>query len=200
MIKLVLLTTLLFFTQLVLAETSKQPTIDMNSANQAHASVKVGDKKNQPFWSKDQTRQAELEKMYQAEIAANPDSKKTYAYLAGLYLINNKTTKAIDAYQDAITQDAENPKLFAALSIAYLHHAKYDMAQAMATEALRLDPSLKGVTKINEYVVAKKEAIELASKVPTGGSTMGMTGKAPHGSVMPTASSNKPSDNIHKVK
>lgn len=187
-------------TQLGFAESSKKPVIDMTAANQAHALAKAGDKKDQPFWSKDQTKQAELEKKYQAEIEANPDNKKTYAYLAGLYLTNNKTTKAIDAYQDAITHDAENPKLFAALSIAYLHHAKYDMAKAMADEALRLNPKLTSVSKINEYIVAKKDAIEAASKIPAGGTKANMSVKAPHGSVMPTVSGKMPADSIHKPK
>jgi len=201
MFKLILLTTLLSLSQLVIADSSKKPAIDMSAANQAHASIKAGDKKDQPFWSKDQVKQAELEKKYQGEIAKNPNNKKTYAYLAGLYLTNNKTTKAIDAYQDAITHDSENPKLFAALSIAYLHHAKYDMAKAMADEALRLDPKLSGVKKINEYVVAKKEAIEVASKIPANGTKVNMTGKSLHGSVIPTAASGTmPTDSIHKQK
>lgn len=200
MIKIVLLTSLLSITQFGLADTSKKPAIDMSAANQAHASIKAGDKKeDQPFWSKDQVKQSELEKKYKAEIAKNPDNKSMYAYLAGLYLTNNKTTKAIDAYQDAITHDAKNPKLFAALSIAYLHHSKYDMASIMATEALRLNPELTGAKKINEYVTAKKEAIELAAKIPAGGSKFDMSGAAPHGSVMPTAVGEKPADLLHKL-
>ena len=155
MIKLLLLTATFSLTALVIADESK-PVMDMSAANQAHASIKAEDKKDQPFWTTDQTKQAALEKKYLKVIVEMPDNKKTYAYLAGLYLTNNKTTKAIDAYQDAITHDAENPKLFAALSIAYLHHAKYDMASAMASQALKLDPNLSGVQKINEYVVAKK--------------------------------------------
>jgi len=199
MIKLVLFTTLLSITQLGLADTEKKPAVDMSAANQAHASIKSGDKKDQPFWSKDQVKQSELEKKYKAEIAKNPDDKKLYAYLAGLYLTNNKTSKAIDAYQDAITHDSENPKLFTALSIAYLHHSKYDMASAMASEALRLNPELSGAKKINEYVTAKKEAIELAAKIPAGGSKFDMSGVAPHGSVMPTAVGEKPADLLHKL-
>ncbi len=198
MIKAILLTTVFSFTQLVAAESSK-PAIDMSAANQAHSSIKAGKKADQPFWSKDQARQSTLEKKYQAEIAVNPDNKKTYAYLAGLYLTNNKTAKAIDAYQDAITHDSENPKLFAALSIAYLHHSKYDMASAMASEALRLNPELSGAKKINEYVTAKKEAIELAAKIPAGGSKFDISGAAPHGSVMPTAVGKKPADLLHKL-
>ncbi|MEE9327411.1 MAG: hypothetical protein V3U71_08935 [Cocleimonas sp.] len=197
MIKVITLSTVFLLTQFALADTSKS-AIDMTAANKAHASIKA-DKKNQPFWSNEQSKQASLEKKYKKAIAETPDDKKAYAYLAGLYLTNNKTTKAIGAYQDAITQDSENPKLFAALSIAYLHHAKYDMASAMASEALRLDPELSGVKKINDYVVAKKEAIEAAEKIPTSGSKYNVLGrKAPHGNVIPTAIGTMPSDKIHK--
>jgi len=127
----------------------------------AHSSDSTA--KDQPFWSENQARQAELELKYINRIAENPDNKKNYAYLAGLYLTNNKTTKANDSYQDAITHDPENPKLFAGISIAYLHQAKFAMARAMADEALRLDPSLKQVAKINEYIIAKEEAIKAAT-------------------------------------
>jgi tetratricopeptide (TPR) repeat protein len=172
----------------------------MSAANKAHANIKADDKKNQPFWSKEQTKQADLEKKYIKEISETPENKKPYAYLAGLYLTNNKTTKAIGAYQNAITHDAENPKLFAALSIAYLHHAKYDMAKAMADEALRLDPKLSGVKKINEYVTAKQDAIDAATKVPAGGSKFNTSGKAPHGGVMPASIATTPSVKTDKPK
>ena len=196
-IKVITLSAVFLLTQFALADSSK-PAIDMTAANKAHASIETGDKKEQPFWSAEQSKQAALEQKYKKAIAENSGDKKAYAYLAGLYLTNNKTSKAIEAYQDAITQDAENPKLFAALSIAYLHHAKYDMASAMATEALRLDPKLSGVKKINDYVVTKKEAIEAATKVPAGGSKYNMSGDAPHGGVMPAAVSTMPSDKLHK--
>jgi tetratricopeptide (TPR) repeat protein len=198
MIKVITLSAVFLLTPFAFADAKKPAEIDMTAANKAHASIKTEDKKKQPFWSDEQSKQAGLEQKYKKAIAENPDDKKPYAYLAGLYLTNNKTSKAITAYQEAITQDAENPKLFAALSIAYLHHAKYDMASAMATEALRLDPKLSGVKKINDYVVAKKEAIDAATKVPAGGSKYNTSGKAPHGGVMPAAVSTMPSDKLHK--
>ena len=204
MMKLILLTAAFSLTQWVIADATgttkvmSKPAIDMVAANKAHASIDQGAKKDEPFWSKDQSKQATMEKKYKEEIANNPDNKKTYAYLAGLYLTNNKTTQAIDAYQDAITLDSENPKLFAALSIAYLHHSRYDMAKAMADQALRLNPELKGVKKINEYVVAKKEAIEAASKIPASAVKVDITkGSGLHGSLMPTAIGTKPADKIH---
>lgn len=199
MIKLIVLTAALSFTQLAVAEATKAPskTMDMTTVNEAHAAIKKADK-NAPFWSEDQKKQAELEIKYKKAIVENPDNKKNYAYLAGLYISNNKNSKAIEAYQEAITYDPENSKLFAALSIAYLHQGKYAMAQAMATEALRLDPTLKGVDKINKYVVAKQEAIEEASKTPVKDKNIDMSnGVGLHGSVMPTATGAKPSDKIH---
>jgi len=208
MIKLIILVASFSLAQVVIAEDtagnkkvlSSQETKDMEAVNKAHAAIKPSNK-DAPFWSKDQEKQATLEKKHKKAIAENPDEKKNYAYLAGLYISNNKTFKAIDAYQEAITHDAENPKLFAALSIAYLHSAKYEMAQAMATEALRIDPKLKGVAKINEYVVAKQAAIEAASKVPASATTIDMSkGVGLHGSVMPTATGVKPSDKIHTPK
>ena len=83
-----------------------------------------------------------------------------------------------------------------------MHSAKYEMAQAMATEALRIDPKLKGVAKINEYVVAKQAAIEAASKAPASATTIDMSKKGVglHGSVIPTATGVKPSDKIHTPK
>lgn len=164
-------------------DNTKKVTTDL--PNLMHSTVKVPAKEEQPFWSTEQTRQAELEKQYKKEIAENPDNKYTYTYLAGLYLTNNKTTQAIDAYQDAITHNPENPKLFAAISIAYLHQSKFSMARAMADEALRLDPSLTQVKKINEYIVAKEKSIQAAANIPLSeaqmiGSSMGSSlGTAP---------------------
>jgi len=162
---------------------------------QAHAQIKK-EKANQPLWSEDQKTQAEMEAKYLKAIAADPENKKNYAYLAGLYLTNNKNAKAIDAYQDAITHDPENPKLFAAISIAYLHQSKHDMAKAMADQALRLDPEMKGVEKINEYIIAKQEAIRAASKVPAYGTGMGTS----HGEIKPNITAGKPNDAIHNPK
>ena len=176
MIKKVTVTTLFLtaisMTQLTTAELLK-PVADMSVINKAHANLQsqknqqatVGGHTNLQHWTQDQTKQAALEKEYKANILANPENKKTYAYLAGLYLSNNMSSKAINAYQEAIMHDPTNPKLFAAISIAYLHMAKYGMAKAMADQALKLDPKMTGVKKINEYVAAKQEAIESASKV-----------------------------------
>jgi tetratricopeptide (TPR) repeat protein len=204
MIKLILVTAMFSLTQLATAELGRTNTDAINGSHSkiiySQGKPKLAEHSDIKTWTKDQTKQVDLEKKYKKEIATNPDNKKTYSYLAGLYLSNNMSSKAIEAYQDAIIHDPTNPKLFAAISIAYLHKAKYSMAKAMADEALRLDPNLKGVKKINEYVIAKKEAIEAASKIPAGGSKMDMTGDVSHGSVIPTASGVIPTDSVHKPK
>jgi tetratricopeptide (TPR) repeat protein len=102
---------------------------------------------------------------FKKALIENATSPKANAHYAGFLLTQNKTLQAIEMYKQAILLDAENPKLFAALSIAYLHQSKYEMATAMANEALRLNPNLKAVKKITEYIGAKKAVIEQASKL-----------------------------------
>jgi len=197
--KLVILTLTLSLSQFISANEVVNTSTSMEAINQAHANVNNEDKKDQPFWLDQQKKQAELESIYLKAISDDPENKKNYAYLAGLYLTNNKTAKAIDAYQDAITYDAENPKLFAAISIAYLHQSRFDMAKAMADQALLLDPKMKQVEKINDYIVAKQEAIAAASKIPANPTASSLTGNmaAGHGAVMPDISSGKPKDAVH---
>jgi tetratricopeptide (TPR) repeat protein len=165
--------TIILLSQAAMAKANEETSsgnhsADMTSANNPHSVAVHGSAaadKDQPFWSEQQSKQADLEAQYKQAIANNPENPNNYAYLAGLYLSNNKTEAAIDAYQEAITHNPGNAKLFAAISIAYLHQSKFSMAKAMANEALRLDPSLKQVEKINEYIDAKQETIDAASKV-----------------------------------
>jgi tetratricopeptide (TPR) repeat protein len=116
------------------------------------------------LWSKSKFEHAESE--FKQALQENSQSPAANAHYAGFLLTQNKTKQAIDIYKRAITLDATNPKLFAALSIAYLHQSKYEMATAMANEALRLNPQLSSVKKINEYIDAKKEVIQKASHIP----------------------------------
>ncbi len=183
-----------------LGNATKTPTAKIS----AHVAMMSGKNKgdvNQPLWDKNQASQAALEKKYKEAIKADPQNKKNYAYLAGVYLANNKSGKAIDAYQEAIMHDPENPKLFAAISIAYLHQSRFALAKEMADQALKLNPSLKSVNKINQYIDAKQKAIEAASKVPAGGKIPDMSRfskPAGHGAVLPTATSTeKPADKLH---
>ena len=171
--KYLIASTIILLSQTAIAKANEDSitdkhTTDITSASNPHATTPHGSGTaniDQPFWSEQQSKQAELEAQYKKGITDNPEDPNNYAYLAGLYLTNNKTAEAIDAYQEAITHNPGNAKLFAAISIAYLHQSRFDMAKAMANEALRLDPSLTQVEKINEYIDAKQEAIEAASKV-----------------------------------
>ncbi len=116
------------------------------------------------LWSESKLDLAEAE--FKKALEENPESAKANAQYAGFLLTQNKNSDAIKVYQKAITLDATNPKLFAALSIAYLHQSKYEMATEMANQALALDPDMKAVKKINEYISVKKEMIAEASKTP----------------------------------
>jgi len=147
-----------------------------------------------PLWSEQQQGAAELEAKYLEQIQANPDDKVAYANLANLYLIHNKSAKAISAYQEAIIHDSENPKLFAALSIAYLHQSKYSMAKAMADQAIKISPDMEQARKIQRYIDAKEQAIAQASASdadmpddgvhrPAAALPYGSAAGAPHGSV-----------------
>ena len=77
------------------------------------------------------------------------------------------------------------------------------MAKAMVDQALRLDPEMKQVEKINEYIVAKQEAIEVASKIPATASSAssdaghGAGHGAGSGTIIPKMSASKPKDAIH---
>lgn len=141
-----------------------------------------------PLWTDQQQAVAEQEAKFLQQIKDSPNDKAAYANLANLYLIHNKTAKAIKAYQDAIIHDGENPKLFAALSIAYLHQSRYAMAKAMADQAVLISPDMAHAKKIQQYIAAKEEAIAQASAsdaampnaMPNDGTHGSMAG-GPHG-------------------
>ena len=138
-------------------------SISSQSISATEEQSKVHLDKADKLWSKGQFKLAESEfKQALQEDSNSPDANSHYA---GFLLTQNKTKEAIDIYKKAILLDATNPKLFAALSIAYLHQSKYEMATTMANEALRLDPKLTSVNKINEYIYAKKEVIKKASHI-----------------------------------
>ena len=94
----------------------------------------------------------------------NPESVNAKVRLAGFLMSQNKTGESIPFFQEAITLTPDNPKLFASLSVAYLHQAEYAMAKAMADEALRLSPDMAQAKKLNEYIIAKQNVIEMAEK------------------------------------
>ena len=118
-------------------------------------------------WSEQNMEQAEQD--FRKAIELNPDSSQAHAVLAGLLQTMNRGTEAIDEYQTAITLDPENPRLFVALAISYLHQQRYSMAQAVANEALRLDPEMENAKKLVEYIEAKEEVLTRASSADLSG-------------------------------
>ena len=116
------------------------------------------------LWAENKPDEAEAE--FRKAIKMNPKSSEAHARLAGLLLTQNKTSEAIPVYQDAISLNPNNPKLFASLSIAYLHQSQFSMAKSMADEALRLAPEMKQAKKLNEYIEAKQEVMDMAAKLP----------------------------------
>ena len=174
----------------VSACSDKQDT-DKPSINKPSKQVPVGseaallDKANK-LWAEKKMDLAEAK--FRKAVELSPESAKANTRLAGFLLTQNKTEEAISVYQKAIMLDSRNPKLFAALSLAYLHQSKFDMAKVMADQAMALDPEMKQVKKLNAYIEARQEIIEQASKVPTEKVNAG---------VMPSNAMHKPNDAVH---
>lgn len=120
-------------------------------------------------WSEQKLEQAE--QSFRQAIELDPDSSQAHANLAGLLQSMNRSREAVEEYQTAITLDTENPRLFVALAISYLHLRSYSMAQAMADEALRLDPEMANAKKLIEYIEARKEVIKRAADADTSSQT-----------------------------
>ncbi|SMN16174.1 hypothetical protein CRYPA_44 [uncultured Candidatus Thioglobus sp.] len=110
----------------------------------------------------DQLKFKRIEKELQ-EAISNLPSKSAYIALASLYMSENKNKEAIANYQEATLLDPTDPKLFASMSIAYLHLSSYEMSKAMAEQALSLDPALTHAGKIIKYIDKKQEVIEKAT-------------------------------------
>ena len=138
-------------------------------------------------WSEQKMEQAEQD--FRKAIELSPDSAQAHAILAGLLQTMNRGTEAIDEYQTAITLDPENPRLFVALAISYLHQQRYGMAQAVANEALRLDPEMENAKKLVEYIEAKEDVLKRAASVDVSGQApLSPTGALPAGHPAPAAS------------
>jgi len=97
------------------------------------------------------------EEALRAAIKDAPDSSKSYANLGAFLMGHNKNREAVENYQQAIMRDPENPALFVAIAIAYLHDGHHERASMMAEQALRLDPSSANAQKLLEYISAKDE-------------------------------------------
>ncbi|MCU7958426.1 MAG: tetratricopeptide repeat protein [gamma proteobacterium symbiont of Bathyaustriella thionipta] len=128
-------------------------------ADAAQDLVKEGNR----LWSENKISQAE--KIFRQAIEKQPELVSAHSSLAGLLMTTNRNKEAIEEYQAAIMLDSENAHLYMALALAYLHEQKFSMSQAMANEALRIDPQLKGADKLIEYIDKKQEVIKQASAV-----------------------------------
>jgi len=112
------------------------------------------------LWS--QGKLTEAETQFKKAIEINPESSQAHARLANLYLTQNKTLKAVEEFQNAITNDSEDAHLFIGLSIAYLHQKRYAMAEAVAKQAIELNPELANAKKLMQYIDAKNEKLSMA--------------------------------------
>jgi len=128
-------------------------------ADDAQDLVKQGNR----LWSENKI--SEAEKMFRQAIEKQPELVSAHTSLAGLLMTSHRNKEAIQEYQAAIMLDSENARLYMALALAYLHEQKFSMSQAMANEALRIDPQLKGADKLLEYIDKKQEVIKQASAV-----------------------------------
>jgi len=117
------------------------------------------------FWS--QGNLTEAETAFKKALEQNADSSIAHERLANLYLTQNKTGEAIEHYQDAIMNDSENAHLYIGLSIAYLHKKYYQMAEAMANQAITINPDLAHAQKLKAYIDARNEQLSLVEQAGT---------------------------------
>ncbi len=152
---------LVIFSLNVMAETTVEKKLEVKASSPISAEQLIFKKADQ-LWGAKKIDEAIIE--YKKIITEQPENKLAYQRLASIYLLNNKAKDAIPAYQDAIIHDPKNPKLFASMSIAYLHLGQYSMAKAMANEAVTLDPSMENAKKIIIYADKKVEVLDQAAK------------------------------------
>jgi tetratricopeptide (TPR) repeat protein len=111
------------------------------------------------FWS--QGNLTEAETAFKKALEIDSESSIAHERLANLYLTQNKTSEAIEQYQEAIINDTENAHLYIGLAIAYLHKKYYQMAEAMANQAITLAPELAHAQKLKAYIDAKNEQLSM---------------------------------------
>ena len=116
--------------------------------------IKAGD----TFWAEGKQQQAESS--FREAIALDPGAALPHARLAGLLLSQHRNDEARKEYQKAIMNDPEDPNLFLALAIVYLHEKSYSNAQAMVDIALELDPELENAVKLQQYVTTRMDTLE----------------------------------------
>lgn len=111
--------------------------------------VEAGNK----FWSEGKLEQAES--IFREAIKLDPGAAPPHARLAGLLLSQHRNDEARTEYQNAIMNDPEDPNLFLALAVVYLHEKSYSNALVMVDVALELDPDKENALKLQQYVEVK---------------------------------------------
>lgn len=104
----------------------------------------------------------QTEQALRLAVAQSSDAASTSAanaQLAAFLMSDNRNQEAIEAYQSAIMASPEQASLFVGIAIAYLHEGSYSSAQAMAAQALALDPDLDGAKKLALYIDKKQELL-----------------------------------------
>ena len=113
--------------------------------------------KGNAHWLNNELALAEAE--YRKAVAADPESVPAHTQLASLYLAQNKTQQAVEAYQAAIMLNPSNASLFVGICLSYLHQGEFSRAHAMCSQALRIDPELANARELKEYIDAKAAAV-----------------------------------------
>lgn len=110
------------------------------------------------LWAEGKLEQAES--TFREAISLDPEAALPHERLAGLLLMQNRNDEARSEYQNAIINDPQDPNLFLALAIVYLHEKSYSNAQAMVEIALELDPGRENALKLQQYVVTRMDRLE----------------------------------------
>ncbi|HYQ71823.1 MAG TPA: tetratricopeptide repeat protein [Gammaproteobacteria bacterium] len=129
------------FTMLLLAATAGAAGVDNL--------VEAGNR----LWTEGDLVQAEA--TYREAISLEPGTALPHARLAGLLLSQNRNDEARTEYQNAIMNDPEDPGLFLALAIVYLHEKSYSNARAMVDMAMELDPGKADAVKLHQYITSR---------------------------------------------
>ena len=119
--------------------------------------VEAGNK----LWSEGKLEEAES--TFREAITLDSGAALPHARLAGLLLSQHRNDEARTEYQNAILNDPEDPGLFLALAIVYLHEKSYSNAQSMVDAALALDPEMENAEKLQQYMASRMEMFEEAA-------------------------------------
>ena len=110
------------------------------------------------YWSEGKLELAES--TFREAIKSDPDAALPHARLAGLLLSQHRNEEARAEYQNAIINDPEDPNLFLALAIVYLHEKAYSNAQAMVDMVLELEPDSENALKLQQYVTSRMDTLD----------------------------------------